>query len=170
MNINVNIFLDPSSDDDTVLRAISQLITSETPTSLWTRVANDPSYRPFHRAAAVRELFRRHVARPMMLADAARLLDGGRWLLDAEIEQIGVMGGEIPVRIPAGGTAFVIRLPQDARATRPRVGIYLVLDHALDTNLLRDALMSKARDPSIEKIHIVDFALFPESLVATNNQ
>ena len=86
------------------------------------------------------------------------------------IEKIELMGGEIPVRVPAGGTAFVIRLPKDPTAAHPEVGIYLTLDRALDAKLLRDALMSKATDPSVGQIHMVDFALFPESLVATNSR
>jgi hypothetical protein len=169
MDINSNIFLDPRSDDDTMLGAISQMTPSGPPASLWTQVANDPSYRPFHRAAAIYELFKRHVAKPVTLEQTARLLAGGRWLLESVIEKIESMAGEIPVQVPAGGTAFVIRLAKNSTAAHPGVGIYLALDHSLDAKLLRDALMSRATDPSVGQIRIVDFALFPKSLVTTNS-
>ncbi len=170
MHTDSSTFLDPRSDDAAVLRAISRMTAGSVPVSLWTQVANDPSYRPFHRAVAVRELFKRHVVTPMTLEQTARLLAGGLWLLDAEIEKIELMGGEIPVRVPIGGTAFIIRLPSDPTAAHPDLGMYLALDGDLDATLLRDALMSRPVDPSVGQIRIVDFALFPESVVTTNSR
>jgi len=169
MDVDSSIFLDPKSDDDAIVRAISRMPDGSVPASLWTQVANDPSYRPFHRAVAAYELFRRHVT-PVTLEQIARLLAGGRWLLDAEIEKIELMGGEIPVRVPTSGTAFIIRLPNDPTTTYPDVGMYLALDRDLDATLLRDALMSRPTDPSVGQIHIVDFALFPESLVMSKSR
>jgi hypothetical protein len=161
-------FRDPGSDDDEVLRAISRMTTGDVPATVWTEVANDPSYRPFHRAVAVQELFKRQVRRPMTLDQVAVLLAGGRWLLDASIEKVESMGGEIPVRVPAGGAAFVLRLPRDPGATRPELGIYLALDRPLDAEPLRDALLSRATDPSVGQIRIVDLAVFPDSLAPAN--
>src|SRR3954453_10791458 len=92
MDTNARIFRDLRSDDDAVLQAISQMTTGSAPATLWTEVANDPSYRPFHRAVAVHELFKRHVARPVTLEQLALLLTGGCWLLDAVIEKIELMG------------------------------------------------------------------------------
>jgi hypothetical protein len=136
--------------------------------TLWTEVANDPSYRPFHRAVAVHELFKRHVGKPVPLKQIALLLAGGCWLVDAAVEKIESMGGEIPLRIPVGGAAFVVRLPEDSAAANPKFAIYLALGRALDPNVLRDALMSMATDPSVGETRIMDFALFPESLAATS--
>jgi len=164
MDDNAGMFLDRGSDDDTVLRAVSRLSTADAPGTLWTQVANDGSYRPFHRAVAVHELFKRHVVPPMTLRQLASLLDGGRWLVSAVIERIESMGGEIPVRVPAGGSAYVIRLPKTPATGGPEVGVYLALDRAIDAELLRDALMSGATDPSVGEVRIVDLHLYPESL------
>lgn len=167
MDINAIIFRNPTTDDSAVLRAISQIPVGGAPVNLWTDVANDLSYRPFHRAAAIYELFRRHFVRPATLEQIASLLAGGRWLLDAVLEKIGSIGGEIPVQVPPGGTAFVLRLRKDPAAAYPQVGIYLALDGELDANLLRDALMSIANGPAAGKVRIVDYAVFPERLAPT---
>jgi hypothetical protein len=169
MDTNTRIFRDQRSDLSAVLRAITQIAASGVPATVWTDVANDPSYRPFHRALAVYELFNRHLARPATLEHVAFLLAGGRWLLDAAIDKVELMGGEVPVQVPIGGAAFVIRLAKDAAAVRPEVGIYLALDRALDARLLRDALMSRATDASVGQVRIVDFAVFPEALAETNS-
>jgi len=168
MDDSVRIFLDPGSDDDTVLHAISQMANGSITPSLWTKVANDTSYRPFHRAAAVHELFRRHVSEPVTLRDLALLLDGGRWLIEAVIERIEVMAGEIPVRVPAGGAAFIIRLPQDAAMSSPEAGMYLALDRVIDAGQLREALMSEVTDGSVRQIRVVDITLFPDRLGSTD--
>jgi hypothetical protein len=161
MDINTKIFLDARSDDDAVLRAVLQMTNSSAPSTLWTQVANDPLYRPFHRAVAVHELFKRYVATPITLEQIA-LLTHGRWLLDAVIEKVELMGGEIPVQIPPGGAGFVIRLPKDPVAAYPEFGIYLALNLAIDAELLRNALLSHA-DQSVGQIRIVDFAFSPRS-------
>jgi hypothetical protein len=106
----------------------------------------------------------------MTLEQLALLLDGGRWLPQAVVEKIELIAGEVPVRVPTGGAAFVIRLPQDPATTGPEVGIYLALDRAIDARLLRDALMSRVADPAVGQIHIVDLALFPESVASTTDQ
>lgn len=158
------IFRDPKSDDDAVLRAASQLASLGVAARLWADVANDPSYRAFHRNVAIYELLKRHLVRRSTLDEAASLLAGGRWLLDAVIEKIEAMGGEIPVKVPAAGAAFIIRFPKDPAASHPDVGIYVALDRNLDAALLRGALMSQSDDARLGKTRIVDFALFPASL------
>jgi hypothetical protein len=170
VNVDSSTFLDPTSDDDAILRAVARMTGDRVPAGLWAHVANDPAYRPFHRAVAVYELFQRHVATPATLEQIARLLDGGGWLRNAALEKIESMGGEAPVLVPAGGAAFVIRLPHDPTAARPEIGVYLALDRDLDATSLRDALMSKPTDPSAGQIRIVDFSLFPESLATTNSR
>jgi hypothetical protein len=169
MDATEKIFLDPRSDDAAVLRAVSRITSGHSSATLWTQVANDPKYRPFHRAVAVYELFKRHVAKPMALKQLARLLDGAPWLLEAAIEKIEVMGGEIPVHIPDHGAGFVVRLPMDSAMTYPAVGMYLALDSTIDADRLRDALMSRITEPPIGQIRIVDFSLFPASLVTPNS-
>lgn len=170
MDTNARRFQDPRSDDEAVIHALAQMSASGVPAALLTRVANDPSYRPFHRAAAVHELFKRHVERLATLRELASILAGGNWLVDAVIEKIESMGGEIPLEVPIAGAAFVIRLPREPEAVYPEVGVYLALDRPLDVTMLRDALMSRATDPSVGRIRIVDFALFPENLVANSRQ
>jgi len=167
MDTNEKTFSDPRSDDDAVLRAVSQIPSGVTDASLWTRVANDPSYRPFHRAVAVYELFRRHIATPVTLQRTALLLAGGAWLPDAAIEKIESMAGETPVRIPAGGAAFIVRLPGHTAAAHPEIAIYLALDRTLDPRLLRDALTATAADPKVREVRIMEFALVPERLSAS---
>jgi hypothetical protein len=161
---NVRIFGDPKSSRDAVLHAISQITPDVADADLWVRVANDPSYQPFHRAVAVYELFQRHVRKSMTLQQMASLFAGCQWLQDAFVERIELMGGEVPVQIPDGGEGIVIRLSKHSAATDPKVGVYLALDRRLEPNTLRDALMSRATAPSILETRIMDFALFPESL------
>lgn len=162
MTSNMTAFRDPNSDDETVLRAASQIGLGSVPAQFWSDIANSSSHRAFHRAVAAYELFRRHLGRPSTLKQAATLLAGGRWLQDAVIEKIETLGGEIPVVVPAGGAAFVIRFPKDEVPPLSEMGIYLAVERNLDPRLLRDALMSKANDPSLDQTRILDFALFPE--------
>ena len=166
-NAEKRIFLDPRADDDALLGAVSLLMPRDVPSSFWTQVANDPSYRLFHRVVAVREVFRRYVTVPMLLSDVARLLDGARWLPHALVEEIKTMGGEIPVGIPAGGAAFVIGFPQAPGAEHPSMGLYLVLDRELDAGTLGNVLMLQALDASVGQIRIVGFSFFPEILSVT---
>jgi hypothetical protein len=168
MGDDARSFRDPGSDDGQVLRAISRMTGLDVPAAVWTEVADDPACRPFHRAVAVQELFKREVRPPVTLDQVAALLAGGRWLPDASIEKVTSMGGELPVRVPPGGAAFVLRLPGDPAATRPERGIYLALDRSLDAELFRDALRSRATDPSVGRARVVDLAVFPERLAPTN--
>ena len=169
MNSRTLTFRNPKSDDGTVLRTAAQITPGGAPAQMWADVANDSSYRMFHRAVAAYELFKRHLERPSTLEQTASLLAGGRWLHDAVIEKVETMGGEVPVEVPADGAAFVIRFPKDPAAPHPEVGFYLAVDRNLEAMPLRDALMSRTNDPSLGQIHIVDFALFPVSLTPTSN-
>jgi hypothetical protein len=160
MDTSSQVFRDLASDDGALARAVARLTADEATPQLWTDVANDPRYRRSHRNLAVRELFRRHMARPSSLGQAASLLAGGSWLGDAIVEKIEVMGGEALVAIPPGGAGFVIRLPGDAAGDVPSSGFYLALDVDLDAASLRDVLMSRNRDPALGRIQIADFAWF----------
>ena len=78
MDINSNMFLDPTSDDDTLLRAISQMTPSDATASLLTQVTNDPVISAVSpRGGAIYELFRRTVGPPVTLEQTARVLAGG---------------------------------------------------------------------------------------------
>jgi hypothetical protein len=161
---NSQLFRDPRSDDDTLMKAVSAMSSAEEATAqLWTDVANAPQYRRSHRNLAVRELLRRHLAKPSSLAQAASLLAGGSWLGDAVVEKIEVMGGEAVVRIPSGGAGFVIRLPVEATGAAPSSGLYLALDHDLDATTLREVLMSRNGDPALGRIQITDVAWFTDA-------
>ena len=163
MNTAANVFLDARSEDAAVLRSAAELKGAGAPVHVWTRVANSPSYRPFHRAVAIQQLIKRHVAKAVTLDQAAGILGGGNWLMEAEVEKIEEIGGEIPVRIPTGGRAYVIRFPSGASETHLEVGAYLALNRDLDTHILRDGL-SGAIDDYARQTQIVDIAVFPECL------
>jgi hypothetical protein len=162
-DVNARLVKDPDSDDDTLLRAISRMTTEEAPVALWTGVANDPSYRPFQRALAIRELFRRHVSRSMTLEQIASILGGAEWLPDAAVERIDSIAGEVPVRVPADGAAFVVRLAEDPARTSLKMGFYLALDQLVEPALLRDALRARPGGKSVGGVRMVDFAFFPDS-------
>ena len=157
------LFRDPNTDDEAILRAVAQLSAAETPASLWSGVANNQSFRPFHRAVAVRELFRQHVRRSMTLGRVAALLAGGCWLTDAWIERIELVGGEALIPLPVAGAAFVIRLARMPSAREWKLGLYLAVDELIDAETLRDALMSKAANRAVAQIRVLDLAVFPES-------
>ncbi|HXO72027.1 MAG TPA: hypothetical protein VN838_23950 [Bradyrhizobium sp.] len=154
-----DIIRDPRSGDDAVLDAVSRLRSVATQARVWTDIANDSSYRTFHRDVAIYELFRRHFIKPSTLGETASLLAGGSWLADAVVEKIETISGEIPVAVPAGGASFIVRFAK--APARADAGVYLALDRDLDADLLRDALMSRNKDPGLDKVRIVDFALFP---------
>ena len=164
MKTDIEVFQDPGSSDEALLRCIGRIPPGGAPASLWSGVANDPACRPFHRSLAVYELMRRHLPRPATLAQAALLFAGAAWLAAASIEKIEVMGGEIPVAIPEGGAAFVLRLPREPSAAHPDLGAYLALDQDLDAAALRRGLELGAADPGLAGVTIRDFALFPERL------
>jgi hypothetical protein len=163
MNHPIVIFRNPASNDDDVLRAAANIAPGGAPATLWSDVANDTSFRAFHRSLAVYELIRRHLPRPATLDQAASLLAGGFWLCESKIEKIEVMGSEIPVVVPEGGAAFIIRLPKGQGGRQPEMGIYLALDFDLSAGQLRQALMTLT--PTLAYIRISDFFLFPEDLL-----
>lgn len=154
---------DRQSTGGALLRAVAQ-IPHDAPARLWADVANDPSYPTLHRNVAAYELFKRHLVKPSTLEQTASLLAGGLWLTDTAIEKIEAMGGEIPVRVPDVGSAFMIRFLPDPTASHPEIGLYLALDRDLTPTLLRDLLLGRTADPQLGQVHIVDFALFPEDL------
>lgn len=161
---NAQLVKDPGSDDGALLGAVSRMTTEETPVALWTSVANDPSRRPFQRAVAIRELFRRHVSGSMALRQIAALLGGAEWLSDAGVERVDSIAGEIPVRVPEGGSAFVVRLADDPARTSSKMGFYLALDERVEPSTLREALRSRAAGEPVGEVRMVDFAFFPDSL------
>jgi hypothetical protein len=164
LDANAEIFRNLTSDDTAVLRATARIPAGGAPAHLWTDVANDPEYRPFHRAVAVYELLKRQFAVGATLGELSSLLAGGGWLLDAAIEKVTTMGGEIPLAIPPLGAAFVIRMPIDAGTAHPEIGAYLTVDRDLDAGELRDALMSRSTEPAVVQTRLGDLALFPENL------
>ena len=164
MDDSIAVFKNPHSSNSALLRAAAK-ISSGVPASLWNNVANNPACRAFQRSVAVFVLLQRHLTRPATLAQAAILLEGGFWLNDAQVEKVEVMGGEIPVVIPEGGSAFVIHFMKDLGADQPDIGVYLALDHDLNVSQLRRSLMLRIPDPESAKVMITDFYLFPEDLI-----
>ncbi|MBS1911263.1 MAG: hypothetical protein JST22_04700 [Bacteroidetes bacterium] len=164
VNGDIATIHDRGASEGAFLEAVSRIPAGRVPSAFWSDIANDRSYRMFRSDVAVFELFRRHQARPSTLGRTAALLAGGRWLADAVIEKIVNLGGEIPVVVPEGGVAFIIRLPNDQQTPHRDMVIYLALDHDIDAAPLRDALMGRSANPSINGITITDFSLYPETI------
>ncbi|HVZ39417.1 MAG TPA: hypothetical protein VHI13_09080 [Candidatus Kapabacteria bacterium] len=165
VNGDIATIHDRRASEGAFLEAVSRIPAGRVPSTFWSDIANDRSYRTFRSDVAVFELFRRHQARPSTLGQTAALLAGGGWLADAVIEKIVNLGGEIPVVVPDGGVAFIIRLANDQQAPHHDMVIYIALDHDMDAVPLRDALMGRSAEPSTNGIMITDFALYPETIV-----
>lgn len=114
-------------------------------------------------AGALHARIRERLHPPCTLSDAADVLGAARWLDTASIAKVDAITGEIPVRVPAGGSAFVIRVPS-APGAGPEWGMYLALDRDLGVGQLRDALTSMSADLLVPRTRIVDVSLFPPSL------
>lgn len=170
MSADEKVLRDPKSDDEAVARAAARMADGGAPASFWASVADDARPRPFQRALAIRHLFERHVPKGSTLKQCAALLAGARWLSGAPVEKVERMGGELPVRVHAGGSAFVIRLPRGSGSGEAEAGLYLSLDTDIEAEALRAALMSKSNSWLSNDVCVTDFAFFPESLGRTSNE
>jgi hypothetical protein len=148
---DVDAVSSPESSDARLWAAASRLPTAASTVELWTGVANDRRYRPFHRGLAAYQLFRRHVRVPVPVGELRSLLAGAGWLRDTAIERVRAMGGEVPVPVPPDGVVFVVRLPASDDETVPALGLYLALDRAIDAGRLRDSLMAAGPDPAADR-------------------
>jgi hypothetical protein len=164
MDEPIRIFQDSHASDEALLMA-ARMIAPETPPSTWRDVANDPAYRPFQRGVAVYGLLKWHLPRPVVLEQAATLLKGAPWLKNARVEKIVVMGGEIPVVVPEGGSAFVIHLEKEPGKDQPDIGFYLALNNDLSADDLCRMVMGEAGKRFLGEVMITDWYLFPEDLI-----
>jgi hypothetical protein len=159
----IQVLKDPAATASSVLSAIGQVAASE-PASLWTGVANDARFPAFHRSVAAWQLLKRYVPQGMSIDDAAKMLGGAAWLDTATLEKITTLGGEIPVRIPEHGAAFILRLPRGSASELPDLGAYLAVDRNADAATLRAALAAQAAGASLAGAHLTGVATFPEDL------
>jgi hypothetical protein len=159
----IRVVKDPAADAASVLAALARVPAGEPP-SLWAGVANDAAFPAFHRSVAAWQLLQRHVPSGTSLRDAAALLAGAGWLDGAELEKIEMLGGELPVAIPEGGAAFILRLPRGPAAEVPDLGAYLALDRDADAATLRAALQGRPAGQALAGARLTGVAMFPESL------
>lgn len=106
------IICDKSSSEGDLLEAVAHLGRVTEPSSFWTKIANDASYRLAHRRLAVFALFRRHC-----FADTAKSLGAklkpAHWLRDEDITQCGsdVHFGAMPIiGLNAANSVFEIKV------------------------------------------------------------
>lgn len=158
---------DPTADAASVLSAVAHVPANQ-PSSLWSDVANDAAFPAFHRSIAAWQLIKRHVTPGIALGEAAPRLAGTTWLDGAELEKITVLGGELPVVIPEGGSAFIVRLPRGSAGQVPDLGAYLALDHDTDVATLRAAMASRPAGAGLAGTRITGVAMFPETLGAVS--
>jgi hypothetical protein len=137
------LVMDPLTDAHAVAMAARRLVA--VPAQTWKRVADDPAYSLLHRRLCVFELVRRHVQAGMTAARIAVLLDRPAWLRDADVRELGDIGGRpAPVSLAAGDTVTVIDvLPGPAPSSRPW-SIYLRWHGMVE----RAALAAQLRDPA----------------------
>lgn len=145
------------------VRAASERVAAGAPASVWSSVANDAGFPTAHRSIAAWQLLKRHVAGGAALRDVSAVLVGASWLDGAELEKIEAMGGELPVVVPEGGAAFVLRLGRGDGDELPDLGAYVALDRDSDAVGLRAALQGKPA-VALDGAHVAGIAMFPESL------
>ncbi len=143
---------DPLAPARTVAAAARRLVGA--PASTWARVANDPAYPLVHRRLCVFELMRRHVQSGMTAAQVAVLLGRPTWLADADLRELGDIGGRpVPLSLPAGDTVMVIDVLPDPDPTATPWAVYLrwhgVVERAALSALLRDPAASNAAGPTV---------------------
>jgi len=122
----------------------------------WSRIANDPGYRRFHRRRAAVQLFRRHVHVGMRLSDVAQLLNRPNWLHASDIDVVKYILGKIPVHTKTGDTVFyLLILPQPRRAT---AAVYLRVAGKVDVQSFRSLVLGLAEprigNATVEEIGI----------------
>lgn len=156
---------DPTADAASLLSSVAHVPVSE-PSSLWSDVANDAAFPLFHRSIAAWQLIKRHVPPGIPLGEAATRLAGATWLDSAEIEKITVLGGELPVVVPDGGSAIIVRLPRGSANEVPMLGAYLAFDRDTEVATLRAALASRPAGAALAGARVTGVAVFPETLGA----
>jgi hypothetical protein len=143
---------DPLAPARVVAAAARRLV--GVPASIWTGVANDPAYPLVHRRLCVFELMRRHVQSGMTAAQVAALLGRPAWLADADLRDLGDIGGRpVPLSLPPGDTVTVIDVLPDPDPTATPWAVYLrwhgVVERAALSALLRDPAASNAAGPAV---------------------
>ena len=117
------------SEDD--LRSeISKLEGVTEPPSFWLGIANDPTYNALHRALAICQFFKRHVKKPITIAELAGLLDDPAWINSSTVASIEHLKGEVPVEWNLGEAVLAIRL--FSRKAEEVPVLYLRLSRPLD--------------------------------------
>lgn len=126
-----SVITNPASSDSELLEAISRLGRMEEPPSLWTRVADDPTYGTLHRKRCIMALFRRHGTECETIADLASVLGRPRWLTNSDLKEVAVITGWVPVDMVPGDTVFAITIlpgttPKEAEASsKLRCAVYV---------------------------------------------
>jgi hypothetical protein len=127
------------------------------PPSLWSGIANDASRPPAHRALAVEQLVRRHVAfGETTLGALGVMLDGATWLHDDDVTLVTAVTGKLPVPWSSDLTVVAIALPGGAGDV-----LYLALEEKLTAEDVAAALRGVARDPLVEGAVIRAAAVTP---------
>ena len=129
----------------------------------WTTIANDPKYTADHRSFAVLQLILRHFRAEMSLSDLRRLFNEPRWLSDEQIDTLGLIAGQIPLRSEhIEDSVFKMSLCPGLHADRPP-HLYVQVHGRISREQFSKYILGTSNDSKVaglkvEEIASVEFA------------